>query len=199
MENAFDLSSLLPNLPEIYHITQTAGLGPVLVYDSRDNNLWPGEGTWLEATASVYGQSLGGDFDYRKLVVKFAQYFPLHDAVTLVYRIDGSFIDGDAPFYDLSSIRLRGFSSSRFLNNEAVTAQTEVRWNFYGRWTALAFGGVGVVADGMSDLTSAPRNWAGGGGVRYMIDEERKLSVGVDVAHGDDLVVYIQIGDWLAN
>lgn len=200
VDNAFDPSNLLPDLPEIRNTTQTGGLGPVLVYDSRDNNLWPGQGTWLEATASAYGSAVGGDFDYRKLILRFAQYFPLHEAVTLAYRLDGEFIDGDAPFYDLSSIRLRGFSSVRFQDKHAGTAQAEVRWNFYRRWTALAFGGVGAIAGNFGDLTSAPRNWAGGGGVRYMIDEERKLSVGIDVAHGDDdTVVYIQIGDWLAN
>lgn len=200
VDNSFDLSNLLPSLPEILDTTKTAGLGPVLVYDSRDNNLWPGQGTWLEATGTIYGEALRGDFDYQKLVVKFAQYFPLHDTVTFVYRLDGSFIGGDAPFYDLSSIRLRGFSGVRFLDKHAGTAQAEVRWNFYGRWTALAFGGAGAVAENFSDLTSASRNWASGGGVRYMIDEERKLSIGIDVAYGDDdTVVYIQVGDWLAN
>ena len=200
VDNSFDFSNLLPGLPEIRDTTKTGGLGPVLVYDSRDNNLWPSQGTWLEATASIYGKALGGDFDYRKTVVKFAQYFPLHDTVTGVYRIDGGFVGGDAPFYDLSYIRLRGFQSTRFLDDNAFTAQAEIRWNCYNRWHLLAFGGGGVAAGNLGDLTSASEKWAGGGGFRYMIDEKRKLSVGVDAAYGDDETqIYIQIGDWLAN
>ena len=39
VDNTFDLSSLLPILPEIEVPTETAGLGLVAVYDSRNNNL----------------------------------------------------------------------------------------------------------------------------------------------------------------
>ena len=58
----------------------------------------------------------GGDFNYRKMILKFAQYFPLLDPITFVYRLDGQFIDGNAPFYDLSRIRLRGYSGLEFLD-----------------------------------------------------------------------------------
>lgn len=135
------------------------------------------------------------------MFLKFAQYFPLLDPVTFVYRLDGQFIEGDAPFYDLSRIRLRGYSGLQFLDETALTAQAEIRWNFYRRWTVLGFGGGGRVAESISDLGSTPTNYAAGGGLRYMIDEKRKLNLGVDIAYADGAaaVVYIQVGDWLAN
>ena len=109
VDNTFDLSSLLPNLPEITVPTDTAGLGLVAVYDSRNNNLWPSDGTWLELTATDYGDHFGGDFEYDKLILKWAQYFPVTDDITLTYRLDGQLVDGRAPFYDLATINLRGF------------------------------------------------------------------------------------------
>ena len=201
LNNAFDASSLLPGLPEIEDQTQTAGLGLVGVYDTRDNNIWPAKGTWFEGTATAYGEYAGGDFNYRKVILKFAQYFALLESVTFVYRLDGQFIDGDAPFYDLSRIRLRGYSGLQFLDEKALTAQAEIRWNFYERWTVLGFGGGGRVAESVSDLGSAQTNYAAGGGIRYMIDEKRKLNLGVDIAYvdGAEAAVYIQVGDWLAN
>jgi len=179
----FDSPAIIPDAPGLGRQEQTAGFGIVTLFDSRDSNLWPSKGNWLDLTASVNGEYAGGDFNYLKTVVKWAQYFPLKDSVTLVYRIDGQFIDGDAPFWDLSRIRLRGYSSGQFLDNVALTAQAEVRWNFYERWTALAFGGGGRIADAVDEIGSAD------------------TSVGIDVAYaeGAEVSVYFQVGDWLAN
>ncbi len=197
----FDSTATIPDAPGLGVQQQTAGLGIVTLFDSRDSNLWPSKGNWLDLTASVNGEYAGGDFNYLKTVVKWAQYFPLKDSVTLVYRIDVQFIDGEAPFWDLSRIRLRGYSSGMFLDNVALTAQAEMRWNFYERWTALAFGGGGRIADAVSEIGSANNNFAGGAGFRFMLVEKQKLSIGIDVAYAEDaeVSVYFQVGDWLAN
>jgi len=197
----FDNLGTFPDAPGLGNQQQTAGFGIVTLFDSRDSNLWPSKGSWLELTASVNGKYAGGDFDYLKTVVKWAQYFTLKDSVTLVYRIDGQFIDGDAPFWDLSRIRLRGYSSGQFLDDVALTAQAEVRWNFYDRWTALAFGGGGRIADTVGEIGSANNNFAGGAGFRFMLVEKQKLSIGIDVAYAEDaeVSIYFQVGDWLAN
>ena len=196
-----DTSESFPNTPGLDQQRQTSGLGLVSVYDSRNSNFWPSKGNWLELNATLYGETLGGDYDYLKLIGKWAQYFPIGKTVTFVYRLDGQFVDGDAPFWDLSRIRLRGFVGGQLLDNVAVTAQAEVRWNFCDRWTGLAFGGGGRISDTIGDLGSAPTNPAGGLGLRYMLVEEQKLSIGLDVAYaeGGNVSVYFQVGDWLAN
>jgi len=196
-----DTSESFPNAPGLGLQTQTSGLGLVSVYDSRNSNFWPSKGNWLELTATRYSEYLGGDYDYLKVIGKWAQYFPLGRTVTFLYRLDGQFVDGDAPFWDLSRVRLRGYTGGQLLDNVAVTAQAEVRWNFYNRWTGLAFGGGGRIADTIGDLGSAPTNPAGGIGLRYMLVEKQKLSIGLDVAYaeGGNVSVYFQVGDWLAN
>lgn len=197
----FNISGAFPDVPGLGVDVQTSGLGLVSVYDSRNSNFWPSKGNWLELNATLYGETLGGDYDYLKFTGKWAQYFPIGETVTFVYRLDGQFIDGDAPFWDLSRIRLRGYVGGQLLDNVAVTAQAEFRWNFYNRWTALAFGGGGRIADTIGDLGDEPTNAAGGIGARYMLVEEQKLSIGLDVAYaeGSNVSVYFQVGDWLAN
>jgi hypothetical protein len=197
----FDISGLIPDAPEMGEQTQTAGLGLVTVYDSRDSNFWPSSGSWLDLTATPYGEYAGGDFNYFKVITKFAQYFPIRDTFTFVYRLDGQFITGDAPFWDLSRIRLRGYPGGQFLDDIAVTAQAEIRWNFYKRWTALAFGGGGRIADEIDELGRADTNYAGGGGLRFMLVEKQKLFVGIDVTYAEDgnASFYFQVGDWLSN
>jgi hypothetical protein len=201
INTTFELSNLLPDAPGIDAQAQTSGLGLVALYDSRNSNFWPSEGSWLELTATQYSEYIGGDFNYFTLLTKWAQYFPVKDKFSFVYRLDGQFLDGRAPFWALSRIRLRGYPGVQFLDNVALTAQAEMRWNFSKRWTALAFGGGGRIADTVGDLGSAPTNWAGGGGMRYMLVEKRKLVIGIDIAYaeGSDVTVYFQVGDWLAN
>lgn len=86
-----------------------------------------------------------------------------------------------------------------YIDKQAVTVQGEARWNFYKRWIALIFGGVGRTGEHISDLGSSPNRYAGGVGFRFIVAEKQKLTVGVDLAVSpDDVTLYIQIGDFLA-
>jgi hypothetical protein len=200
IDNEFDLSNIHPALPEIRIPTQTSGLGLVAVYDSRNNNLLPSEGSWVEIAGTAFGEYLSGDFDYQKYHVKFAQFFPLAKAVTLAYRIDGQFISGDAPFYDLANLNLRGFEGGFYVDNNAVTAQIQGSWQFYRRWVGLLFGGAGRIAETLGDLGDAKTRWACGAGVRYIVNEEQRLAVGLDITYAEGRTeLYVQIGDWLAR
>lgn len=200
IENSPDRIDPSIDLPEFSVRTETAGLGLVGVYDSRDNNIWPEAGSWLEITATNYGGHFGGDYHYNKGVAKFAQYHRVADPVVFVYRLDGQFIGGDAPFWDLAQINLRGFPFGRYLDENSVSAQAEFRWQFLQKWTFTTFGGGGRIADSIGNIGSSPTRWAGGVGVRYNIGGDHKLNIGIDVTYADDQVeVYFQVGDWLAN
>jgi len=200
IDNTFDFSSILPPLPEVRIPTQTSGLGLVTVYDSRDSNLLPSDGSWFDLMATAYGDYLGGDFDYEKYMAKWVQYFPLAETFTLAYRLDGQFISGDAPFYDLSTLTLRGFPGGLYLDNNAITAQVQGSWNFYQRWLGVLFGGGGRITEKISDMGSETTRWAGGVGVRYMMNEKQRLAVGIDITYdGDRIEFYVQIGDWLTR
>ena len=200
IDNTFDFSSILPPLPEVRIPTQTSGLGLVTVYDSRDSNLLPSDGSWFELMVTAYGDYLGGDFDYEKYMAKWVQYFPLAETFTLAYRLDGQFISGDAPFYDLSTLSLRGFPGGLYLDDNAITAQVQGSWNFYRRWLGVLFGGGGRIAEDISDMGSKTTRWAGGAGVRYMLNEKQRLAVGIDITYGGNRIeFYVQIGDWLTR
>lgn len=200
IENTFDFSNLLPRLPEIRIPTKTAGLGLVTSYDSRNDTLWPTKGGWFELTITDYDELFGGDFEYRKYRLKFSQYFPLTKTITFSYRLDGQSIEGRPPFYDLSSLNVRGFPTGRFSDRNAVSAQVETRWNFTERWTALVFGGGGRIAPRLGDLDSSSTHYAGGVGLRYLVAKAQNLNVGVDITYGaGEANFYVQIGDWFGR
>ena len=201
IKTSTDLDSRLPISPGTGIETQTSGLGVVTVYDSRNSNYWPTKGSWLDGTFTHHSEAIGGDYDYQKLGLKWAQYFPFSDNWLAVYRLDGQLINGGVPFWDLSKITLRGYAGDQYLDNTAITAQAEVRWNFYRRFTAVAFGGLARVADTIWDIGSSKTLPAGGGGLHFMLKEAEKLSVGIDVAkgEGESVTVYFQVGDWMAK
>lgn len=181
---------------------KTAGVGLVSVYDTRDSNLWPQKGSWLDFSGIQNGEYAGGDYEYFKSVIKWAQYFQVREPLTLIYRLDGQYIEGQAPFWDLARIRLRGFSSGKYLDRVSTTAQAELRWNAYRRWHLSLFGGAGWIGSKVSGIAWDDPNFAGGTGFRYMLVQDQKLSIGIDLACGDgesEVSVYFQVGDWLAN
>lgn len=147
-----------------------------------------------------YGGHFGGDYHYNKGTIKFTQYHQIAAPLVFVYRIDGQFISGDGPFWDLAQINLRGFPFGRYLDDNSVTAQIETRWNVYKNWTLTAYAGGGRIAGSISEIGSTPTRWAGGGGIRYNVGGKHKLNIGIDLTYAEDRVeVYFQVGDWLTR
>jgi hypothetical protein len=68
----FDDSDLFPGDRGAGVETRTAGIGLAAVYDSRNSNYWPSRGSWLDLNATLYGEYAGGDYEYSKVVSKFA-------------------------------------------------------------------------------------------------------------------------------
>jgi len=200
VEVAFELSNILPILPNIAIGQRNVGLGPILSYDSRDNTKWPSTGNYLDLAVLDFGDYAGGDFDYLQYKLKWSQNFSVTDSLVLQYRFDGQLIDGRAPFYQLSNINLRGIPWGVYADDMAVTLQGQVRWELFKRWSMLFFGGGGRVAEDVSDLGSSPTEFAGGTGFRYMIAPKAKLTIGADLAFSNGRAeFYIQLGDFLSN
>jgi len=200
LDTEFDLSSLLPILPGINVSTKTAGLGLVAMYDGRDSNLWPLDGSYFEGAVSDYGDYLGGDFSYEKIKVQFSQFFPLTETISWAYRLDGQVLTGDPPFYDLSQPKVHGIPGGKYADKNAISGQLQARWRFLDRWNAIFFGGGGRIADEINGLDDNTTHYAGGCGVRYIINLQDRLSVGIDITQADDETgIYVMIGDIFAR
>ena len=66
---------------------------------------------------------------------------------------------GDAPFYDLPSLFLRGIPRGRYIDNAAAVLEAELRYDFTRRWTAIAFGGAGRVAEARGEEAADLTGW----------------------------------------
>jgi len=114
--------------------SQTAGLGAVLAYDSLDQPFSPTKGVRAEISYSQQSDAFGGDFDYGRLSYFGIVYFPLGEKFVLGLRGDGGLITGgNAPFYDLPGLIARGIPRGRYVDNAALIAEAELRYDITRR------------------------------------------------------------------
>jgi hypothetical protein len=164
---------------------ETAGLGGLLAWDSRDNVMSPTEGFRIELRPQFYDEALGGDFQYGRLDVAATGHLKV-DPFILSLRIDGGFTSGDVPFFHLPFIQLRGVPAARYFGEHVVVVEGQVDFNVYRRWFLVAFGGAGRATTESSELDTASNVYAGGGGFRYLLARSFGLQVGVDVGVSSD-------------
>jgi len=179
------------------HVRSTMpGPGVQLIYDTRDNLFTPTRGLYSETSAIVFDEAFGGSRNFQRYEQMLIGYWTLAPTVTLGARGDYQQVEGDAPFYARPYIYMRGIPAMRYPGERVGVVEGEVRWQFLGRWSVVAFGGVGSAR---IDEGPAPRTktaGAGGLGFRYEIAHKFGMHVGVDVARGpDDTAVYLTVGN----
>jgi hypothetical protein len=173
-----------------------AGPGVQLIYDSRDNVLTPTRGLYSETSVIAFDEAFGGSVDFQRYEQLLMGWWPVARDVTLGARADYQQAAGETPFYARPFILMRGIPAMRYPGERVGTVEAELRWQFHGRWSVVAFGGVGAarITEGPAPRT---RNaGAGGFGFRYEIARKFGMHVGVDVARGpEDTAIYLQVGN----
>lgn len=175
--------------------SKTSGLGLTIGFDNRDQPFSPRIGIKSEVTFLQHGEYVGGDYNYGRLNGYVIGYVPLGEDFTLGLRLDNANVTGDAPFYDLANVMLRGIPYGRFVDDSVLVGEAELRWDVTRRWTLVGFGGDCRSADNFGDLFDADDHFAVGTGFRYLIARTYGLRMGLDVAYGDDdVALYVTVG-----
>lgn len=170
--------------------SQTAGLGAIIAYDSLDQPFSPTRGIRAEVSYSQQADAFGGDFDYGRFNYFGILYIPIGEKFVLGLHADGGLVTGgQAPFYDLPGLNMRGIPRGRYVDNAALLGEAELRYDITERWSLIGFAGAGRVADSFGNLGSAETHAAVGAGFRYLIARQYGMRMGLDVGYGDD-------GDW---
>ena len=168
-------------------------------HDSRDNMFTPRSGQYFEVSALLFNEALGSDRDFTRLGMNAMQYTPLGPKWSLGVREVATFNYGDAPFYMLPYVYMRGVPAMRYQGDQVMQLEGELRWQFWQRVSVVGFGGVGAAVKDFRDLSRTSDAAAGGVGLRYEIARKYGLHAGLDVAWGrDGPAVYIQVGSaWM--
>lgn len=159
-------------------------LGGIIELDNRDNVFTPDKGMKVHADVQVSDNIFGSDHDYWRINYYAYMYKKLARNLTGGFRIDGQQVLGNAPFFMLPYIDMRGIPSMRYQGKADLLTEVEGRWDITPRWSLMLFGGTGKAFDSWNDFGSENWVYSYGSGFRYLLAREFKLRVGLDLAKG---------------
>ena len=192
---SFELAELPPEIPQPETKMTESGAGPFVEWDTRNNSLTPSSGFNVKASAMFLGPWLGGDNAFERYTGNARVYWDPRPRFVLAARLQAQGVSGDAPFYALPFVYLRGIPVMRYQGDTAVSVDGEVRWNAWKRWWVVAFAGQGWTDDAPGLSKEGESVHAGGFGFRYLVARRLGLQVGIDFAKGpEENALYVVAG-----
>lgn len=175
---------------------KSSALGLTYVYDSSDNIFTTTKGIQASLDALFYSPDFGSDTSFQTYRAHVFAYIPVEERFTLALRADGRTARGEAPFYQLPFIDMRGVPAARYQDENTAVAEIEGRFYVTPRWIAVAFLGSARAWGRQSSFDDEGTIVSKGMGFRYMLARRMGLSVGIDVARGPEKTAwYLSIGN----
>lgn len=187
--------------------TVTSGLGPALLYDSRDNPLNSRTGFYAAYSTLLSQQGLGSEFNFTRHSFDIRKFIPLRTSQVLAFQGLAKFHSGHVPCRELALLGgggggaeiggMRGFYEGRFRDRQMIAAQAEFRQQVFSRVGFVLFAGAGEVNDKLNHFNTQNLRSAAGGGIRLMLNKKERLNIRIDYAVGSHGAsgLYFDIGE----
>jgi len=173
------------------HNTMRA-LGLRLIRDTRPNQFYPTAGEKLEFTSDFFMQSLGSKYSFQAYRFTFDKYHSLGKNQVLAYDLFACGTSGRPPFYGNcvygTKNELRGYTAGKYFDRYMFATQVEYRLTLPKGIGLAAFGGVGGVVAGSSQVLFRNDHFLPdiGGGPRYELSKKYHVNLRADFARGRD-------------
>jgi hypothetical protein len=189
-----------PILPPAERHLDTNSIGPVLQWDTRDNQFFPTRGQFAELHVDVFSDAMGSDTNYEVYDFAYNVYLSLpHDGVLASrFRFRGT--SGKVPIIGMGQLGqgpdIRGYIDGQYRDRQLAAGQVEYRRFFTPRWGAAIFGGAGEVVSSIDDFSGGDLLWAGGAGLRARLSKKNPVSFRLDFAYGKEgPASYVTVGE----
>ncbi len=198
-ETTFDIG--IPGMKTYVDKQTMNNMGFSLLYDTRDNVNYPGNGFQGSVNNQFYQEWMGNDSSFTKIEVTWDHYLNLkEDQQVLLLRYFSKMSFGDVPFQGQNVVRgddIRGYSKGKYRGNHMYTLQSEYRYKFKdNKFGFVAFAGVAAAVPDFSGLFNTTYLPGAGVGIRYRLIEKEKINIGIDVGIGkDDWSLTFRVGD----
>jgi hypothetical protein len=187
-----------PAFPGLVDRIRTTVSAPTAIveYDTRDNVFTPTRGIYAETSYAASREALGATDDFERFQQILMGWHTLPHDVTFAARGDYKWSSHGTPFFLRPFVALRGVPAMRYQGDSMASVELEARWQFYGRWSVVAFGGAGTTRTNRDEFSASRNVGSGGVGFRYELASKFGLHAGIDVAHSPGTTaVYFQIGN----
>ncbi len=161
-----------------------SGIGPILIYDKRDNALNPAHGSYIETSFQYFNKTIGSLHEFNSFIFDVRKYNTLFKKLIWNGSAYIMMNNGNVPYRMLATIGgarfLRGYYRGRFRDNNMVVLQQEFRMPIY-KWFGLAiFGGVGSVANKINDFRKNEIHYDYGCGLRIRVNKKENTNIRID-------------------
>lgn len=165
------------------------GLGTFFRWDTRNNFFYTSDGLYIRGAWMFFGSALGGDFRFSRASFDIRRFIPIGWRHIIALRGYTQAVEGNAPFQLMPNVGgrdlMRGYREGRYRDNVMAVLQAEYRVYIWGPIGAALFASAGDLQRRYSALGSEKIIFAGGPGLRLLINEEG-LNFRVDYGIGRD-------------
>lgn len=180
-----------PIPPDVGFHTNLTAIGLRATRNTSVNRFYPVNGTFFTFTSDFFSQALDSKYSYQSYKFRFNKYLSLNKNQVLAYDGYICTTGGKPPFYGNciygTSSELRGYTAGRYFDRQMLATQLEFRQVLPKRFGAVAFGGVGGVIAGKSQLLQNNHFLPGGGvGLRFEVTKKYHVNLRADFAQGVD-------------
>ncbi|MFL5729709.1 MAG: BamA/TamA family outer membrane protein [Cytophagaceae bacterium] len=172
-----------------------SGIGPMILFDNRDNIFSPLKGSFIELASVLNSKFTGSRYKYQLFSVDIRKFQSFYIDHVLAFQAYFNFISGTPPFYQMALMggprRMRGYYEGRYRDKNLGLVQLEYRSPFFlWRFGFATFGALGVVYHSLNEINTNTIKPSYGGGIRFRLDRKEKLNLRFDVAMGYKSVGY---------
>lgn len=179
----------------------TSGPGLVAIYDTRDNVFFPQQGAYAEGFVQKNSGLTGSDFWYTTYAVDASKYLFLENLQHVVaLNAYAVVMTGEPPFNQLAMLggpkKMRGYFEGRYRERNLLLLQAEYRAPLFWRIGLVGFASYGGVSHELGGFELANFKYTFGGGLRFLLDKEKKINIRLDAGFGrNSSGYYLTIGE----
>lgn len=173
------------------------GCGPVLAWDTRDDVRYPTRGLYAQARLAGFFALYGESFTAFMTDIDVRHYADLGAHHVLATQLALRSTVGDLPYQlwpRLGGPNLhRGWFDGHLRGRHTLLLQVEWRFPVVWKIGATVFGSVGQAFDRFDELSPSALRFAGGAGLRFLLNKRQNVNLRLDLAWGNGFAVYVDV------
>lgn len=175
--------------------TREIGGGFSLQYDSRNSVFYPVRGFFIEGKSSLQREEFSSEYNFSRFEIDARWFAGITGDHVIALQVKAEGAAGDVPLQSLCGIGgnelMRGYLRDRYVDKTSTAAQAEYRFPIAWRFAGVFFASAGEVQKKPADYNTADIHYAGGAGLRFILDRSQHITARADCGINEDGTINI--------